>query len=100
MIVAHADLPLATGLGHVIGRTGVLLVPDRRTDGTNVLAIPARSGFRFSYGPGSFARHQVEAARLGLVVEVRADVELGWDVDIPDDLHLPDGADLAAGRRC
>lgn len=100
VIVAHADLPLATGLGHVIGRTGVLLVPDRRTDGTNVLAIPARSGFRFSYGPGSFARHQVEAARLGLVVEVRADVELGWDVDIPDDLHLPDGADLAAGRRC
>lgn len=99
VVVAHADLPLATGLGHVVGRTGVLLVPDRRADGTNVLAVPAGSGFRFRYGPGSFLRHQAEATRLGLLVEVRADVELGWDVDIPDDLNLPDGADLAAGRR-
>lgn len=99
VVVAHADLPLATGLGHVVGRTGVLLVPDRRADGTNVLAVPAGSGFRFKYGPGSFLRHQAEAARLGLLVEVRADVELGWDVDIPDDLNLPDGADPAAGRR-
>jgi len=100
VVVAHADLPLATGLAHVVGHAGVLLVPDRRNDGTNVAAIPAASGFRFSYGPGSFARHRAEAARLGLGVEVRADIELGWDVDIPDDLHLPDGADLAAGRRC
>ena len=99
VVVAHADLPLATGLAHVVGRTGVLLVPDRRADGTNVLAVPAGSGFRFRYGPGSFLRHQAEATRLGLLVEVRADVELGWDVDIPDDLNLPDGADLAAGRR-
>lgn len=99
VVVAHADLPLATGLGHVVGRTGVLLVPDRRADGTNVLAVPAGSGFRFRYGPGSFLRHQAEATRLGLLVEVRADVELGWDVDIPDDLNLPGGADLAAGRR-
>lgn len=99
VVVAHADLPLATGLGHVVGRTGVLLVPDRRADGTNVLAVPAGSGFRFKYGPGSFLRHQAEATRLGLLVEVRADVELGWDVDIPDDLNLPDGADPAAGRR-
>ncbi len=100
VVVAHADLPLATGLDHVVGHDGVLLVPDRRTDGTNVLAIPAASGFRFAYGPGSFARHQAEAVRLGLSVHVRADVELGWDVDIPDDLLLPGGADLAAGRTC
>jgi 2-phospho-L-lactate guanylyltransferase len=98
VVVAHADLPLATGLGHVVGHAGVLLVPDRRRDGTNVLAVPATSGFRFTYGPGSFARHQAEAVRLGLAVDVRADVELGWDVDIPDDLLLPGGADLAAGR--
>lgn len=100
VVVAHADLPLATGLDHVVGHTGVLLVPDRRADGTNVLTIPAASGFRFSYGPGSFARHRAEAARLGLAVEVRADVALGWDVDVPDDLRLPGGADLAAGRSC
>lgn len=100
VVVAHADLPLATGLDHVVGRAGVVVVPDRRDDGTNVITVPARSGFRFSYGPGSFARHRAEAARLGLDVEVRTDVALGWDVDVPDDLHLPGGADLAAGHRC
>jgi 2-phospho-L-lactate guanylyltransferase len=100
VVVAHADLPLATGLDHVVGRSGVVLVPDRRADGTNVIAVPAAGGFRFSYGPGSFDRHRAEADRLGLAVEVRTDVALGWDVGVPDDLHLPGGADLAAGRRC
>ncbi|MGI8754537.1 MAG: hypothetical protein ACR2MB_01500, partial [Acidimicrobiales bacterium] len=33
VVVAHADLPLATGLAHVIGTDGVVLVPDRHTDG-------------------------------------------------------------------
>lgn len=99
VVVVHADLPLATGLGHVVGTTGVVLVPDRHRDGTNVIALPAASGFRFRYGPGSFERHRHEARRLGLAVEVRPDAELGWDVDLPADLHLPDGADLAADAR-
>lgn len=98
IVVAHGDLPLATGLAHVVGRAGVLLVPDRRTEGTNVIAVPARSGFRFQYGPGSFLRHRHEATRLGLPVEVLTDAALGWDVDTPDDLQLPDGDDLAVGR--
>lgn len=100
VVVAHADLPLATGLDHVVGTDGVVLVPDRRDDGTNVISIPVRSGFTFAYGPGSFARHRTHAEHLGLVVEVRRDVALGWDVDLPADLLLPSGADLAAGHRC
>jgi 2-phospho-L-lactate guanylyltransferase len=100
VVVAHADLPLATGLAHVVGSDGVVLVPDRRDDGTNVISIPAGSGVTFAYGPGSFGRHRAEAARLGLAVEVRHDVALGWDVDLPADLLLPSGADLAAGHRC
>lgn len=99
IVVAHSDLPLARGLDHVVGETGVVLVPDRRSDGTNVIALPAHSGFRFSYGPGSFLRHRTEALRLGLAVTVLDDRALGWDVDTPDDLLLPDGPDLAAGRR-
>ncbi len=98
VVIAHGDLPMATGLDHVVGRTGVLIVPDRRAQGTNVISIPAASGFRFAYGPGSSARHLAEAERLGLPVEVRTDLALGWDVDLPEDLHLPDGADLATGR--
>jgi 2-phospho-L-lactate guanylyltransferase len=94
VVVAHADLPLATALAHVVGTDGVVLVPDRHRDGTNVLALPAGCGFRFAYGPGSFARHRAEAERLGLAVSVLADQVLGWDVDEPADLDLPGGAVL------
>jgi 2-phospho-L-lactate guanylyltransferase (CobY/MobA/RfbA family) len=77
----------------------VLIVPDRWNDGTNVIAVPATSGFRFAYGPGSAQRHAVEAHRLGLRVQVIDDQVLGWDVDHPGDLQLPSGEDLAAGAR-
>lgn len=96
VVVAHADLPLARDLTGMVGRTGVVVVPDRHTDGTNVISIPAGSGFRFGYGPGSFRRHRAEATRLGLPVEVLADPELNWDVDVPADLALPGGIDLLA----
>jgi len=97
VVVAHADLPLATGLDHVVGTEGVVIVPDRWNDGTNVIAVPAASGFRFAYGPGSAERHQAEARRLGLPLLVVDDQVLGWDVDQPGDLQLPSGEDLATG---
>jgi 2-phospho-L-lactate guanylyltransferase len=89
VIVAHGDLPRATNLVALAGYGGVTLVPDRRRDGTNVIVIPPQSGFAFSYGPGSFARHRAEAATLGLPVRVLEDPALGFDVDVPEDLkHL------------
>ncbi len=89
VIVAHADLPWATSFSAVDAFDGVTLVPDRREDGTNVIAIPTASGFRFSYGPGSFARHLGECARLGLARRVLRIRELTWDVDTPADLEGP-----------
>ena len=87
VVVAHADLPMASDLVWVADFDGVTLVPDRYDDGTNVMCVPADSGFRFSYGPGSFARHQAEAERLGLPVRVVHEPSLGWDVDVPTDLR-------------
>lgn len=86
VVVAHADLPLATDLSVVVGIDGVTLVPDRRDDGTNVASIPTTAGFVFSYGPDSFRRHITEAERIGLPVHVLRDHALGWDIDHPDDL--------------
>lgn len=86
VIVAHADLPLATTLGWLADFDGVTLVPDRHDDGTNVACVPTRAGFRWAYGAGSFARHRSEAERLGLPLRIERDVPLGWDVDVPDDL--------------
>jgi 2-phospho-L-lactate guanylyltransferase len=90
VVVAHADLPRATELAWVADHDGVTLVPDRHGDGTNVCCVPARAGFRFAYGPGSFARHRVEGERLGLAVRIVEDDALGWDVDLPADLVFPE----------
>lgn len=89
VVVAHADLPLATDLSWVARFRGVTLVPDRHGDGTNVACVPATGRFRFAYGGGSFQRHRAEATRLGLPVRMVPDVALGWDVDVPADLELP-----------
>jgi 2-phospho-L-lactate guanylyltransferase len=88
VVVAHADLPLATDLSWVARFPGVTLVPDRRDDGTNVACLPAAAAgsFRFAYGPASFHRHGAEARRLGLGLRVVREPSLGWDVDLPADL--------------
>lgn len=92
VIIAHADLPLARDFAWVAGFDGVTIVPDRHDDGTNVLGVPATSGFRFAYGPGSFSRHVDEAQRLGLPVRIVREAHLGWDIDVPADLEaLSDG---------
>jgi len=105
VVVAHADLPLARGLATLAQPgerepTSITLVPDRHGDGTNVVVLPAGCGFRFAYGPGSFARHRAEAARLGIAVHVVHDPRLGWDVDLPADLDLPTAEALAAATPC
>ncbi len=94
-IIAHGDLPLATTLAWVADFDGVTIVPDRRGDGTNVMALPLGTDFRFRYGPGSAEAHRVEADRVGLAVRSVVDEALGWDVDTPGDLSdLPVEAPL------
>lgn len=87
VVVSHADLPLAAlGSLAALPREGVVLVPDRHDDGTNVASVPADAGFQWSYGPGSFERHRQAAQALGLSLTVVRDAGLGWDVDTPDDM--------------
>jgi 2-phospho-L-lactate guanylyltransferase len=86
VVVAAGDLPHATDLAWAARFGGVTIVPDRRHDGTNVIAIPAGSGFRFAYGPRSFTRHLDEARRLDLAVRIVHSSPLAWDVDLPEDL--------------
>ncbi len=88
VIVAHGDLPRAAGLADLGPFAGITLVPDRHRDGTNVIELPVGCGFRFSYGPGSFARHRSECRRIGLPVRVLDVPALAHDVDWPTDLLL------------
>jgi 2-phospho-L-lactate/phosphoenolpyruvate guanylyltransferase len=90
VVVAHADLPLATSLAPVAAdgrRPIVTAVPCHRDDGTPVLSLPTTAtGFVFAYGPGSFRRHAAAARAAGLAFRVRRDARLGRDVDAPEDL--------------
>ena len=87
VIIAHADLALVDDLTGMDG-PGISIAPDRHRDGSNVMCIPADSGFRFAYGPGSFDRHVAEARRLGLPVRVVDDPTLAIDIDEPADLSF------------
>lgn len=91
VVVAHGDLPFAAGLAELAPTVGdtMLIVPDRRGTGSNVVSVPTDAGFRFAYGEGSFERHCTEAARCGLEVRIVRAEHLGWDVDEPDDLDVP-----------
>jgi 2-phospho-L-lactate guanylyltransferase len=101
--VAHGDLAIVedlTSAGRDIGEGGgneITIAPDRRLDGTNVISVPAKSGFRFAYGPGSFDRHRTESVRLGLGCRVLYDWNLALDIDLPDDLELLARARPATG---
>jgi 2-phospho-L-lactate/phosphoenolpyruvate guanylyltransferase len=86
VVVAAGDLPLVSDLGWVTEHRGITIVPDRRHDGTNVIAVPTRPVFTFAYGPGSYTRHLAEAEQLGVAVRVIHDSPLAWDVDFPADL--------------
>ncbi|HYH48213.1 MAG TPA: hypothetical protein VEG38_01570 [Acidimicrobiia bacterium] len=104
IVVAHADLPLATSLAPVAAdgrRPVVTAVPCHRDDGTPVLSLPtSATNFVFAYGPGSFRRHAAAARAAGLAFRVRRDGRLGRDVDAPEDLvGLPVSLVEAARRR-
>ena len=89
VVVAHGDLPRATSLAALVEDGVVTIVPDRHGDGSNVIATPTGSPFRFDYGPGSFRRHLGAAIAAGLRVRVRRDPLLALDVDTPSDLTHP-----------
>lgn len=86
VLVTHADLAEPSGLAAMVAIDGIVLVPDRKKEGTNVVVVPASAGFRFSYGPNSFARHLSEAERIGLPIRVVDDPGLSLDLDDADDL--------------
>jgi 2-phospho-L-lactate guanylyltransferase len=89
LVIAHSDLPLAHDLGKLATPGTITLVPDRRRDGTNVLALPIDAPVPASYGGGSFHRHLELALHTGRRVEVVADARLALDIDNPEDAGHP-----------
>lgn len=89
LVIAHSDLPLAHDLGRLAVEDTVTLVPDRRRDGTNIVALPIHADVPASYGGGSFRRHLERAMHAGSRVQVVGDPRLALDIDNPDDARHP-----------
>ncbi len=89
VIISHGDLPLARDLSRVARPGEIVLVPDRRRDGTNVLSRPCSITLAASYGGGSFGIHLEAALATGAPVTVRIDPQLSIDIDTIEDCRHP-----------
>jgi 2-phospho-L-lactate guanylyltransferase len=96
VLISHGDLPLAEHLADMLRPNTITIVPDSRSDGTNVLARPTRLAFAAQYGAASFQRHLAAALASGLPVTVRRDPRLARDVDTISDCRHPMVARLLA----
>lgn len=95
LVIAHGDIVGPVGLDDLLmsppSNANVVIVPDRRRDGTNVLRLDPRAAetWVFDYGPGSFGRHELAARNHGWTVVVHEDEGLSVDLDTPEDLSHP-----------
>ena len=94
VLVVPADLPLLDpdDVQQMVemGNTNpcVVIAPDRRSKGTNVMLVAPPDLIRFDYGRGSFNRHCAHARRAGARLEICELDSLALDVDWPEDLEL------------
>ncbi len=70
----------------------VVLGPDRRKRGTNVIMVNEPEHFSYAFGevvgPGSFTTHMSQAEGTGLEVAVVDRIGVALDIDLPEDLAL------------
>lgn len=91
LMVLPIDLPHATpgdlAAALALGEHPVI-APDVAGTGTNLLILPPalRGGFRFAFGPGSFARHFAAARAAGHTPAIIERPGLAHDLDLPTDL--------------
>ena len=94
ILIIPADLPLVTRevIEEFLGKSGtppeIIISPDRRKDGTNMLYVSPAGLIQFSYGIGSFAKHVSQAEQYGARIEIIESEQLGLDLDLPEDLEL------------
>ncbi len=71
----------------------VVIVPDRKREGTNALVISPPGLMAYRFGPGSFRRHCAMARQAGARLEILELPSLAVDLDWPEDLQLLTAAD-------
>jgi 2-phospho-L-lactate guanylyltransferase len=94
VIVIPVDLPLITSadldtlIDRAVEERCVVIAPDRREDGTNVLLVRPPDAIHFAYGASSFNAHRAQAIECGLIVHEYRSPTTAFDIDVPGDLEL------------
>ena len=86
VLITHADLIFPEDLLGLFQYDGIVLVPDRHNDGTNIIGLPSNIDYSFKYGTGSFEKHKAEAEKLSIPLNVITNTDFGFDIDNPNDL--------------
>ena len=94
VLIVPADLPLLTAqdvddfLQQRTQPPMIVITPDRRQEGTNMLLIDPPDLLTFSFGKNSFHRHCSLAESRGAHVIVHESERIALDLDIPADYEL------------
>ena len=94
VLIVPADLPLLTPAdvnAFLSNRTQapmIVITPDRRQQGTNMLLIDPPDLLTFSFGEESFKRHCALAEAKGAKVIVHNSDNIALDLDVPEDYVL------------
>jgi 2-phospho-L-lactate guanylyltransferase len=94
LMVIPADLPamqpasLQPVLAALSDMQTIVLAPDRRQTGTNLLAMPIQYAQPFAFGEHSFMVHRQLAERAQMTVKIMKDSALAFDLDLPEDYQL------------
>lgn len=97
VLIIPADLPLVTPediravLSKATDPPVVVIVPDRRHEGTNALLVCPAGLIEYKFGPGSFQKHCEKARQAGARLEICELPSLALDMDLPEDLELISG---------
>ena len=94
VLIVPADLPLLTPqdveafLRKRKEPPMIVITPDRRRTGTNMLLIDPADLITFSYGKDSFEKHCRLAASRGAEVVIHENERIALDLDVPEDYEL------------
>jgi 2-phospho-L-lactate guanylyltransferase len=91
ILIVPADLPLLTkdDILAVIGKSGdppeIVIVPDRKMSGTNILLINPIGAIKYDFGEWSFRKHVEQAERKKINIKICERKNLSFDLDLPED---------------
>ena len=91
ILIVPADLPLITedDILAVIKNSGnppeIVIVPDRKMSGTNVLLINPIGAIKYDFGEWSFKKHIEQAERKKINIKICERKNLSFDLDLPED---------------